>query len=151
MGESERLRVQGLVLDLGQDARSSLAGPRWKPQERTAPPAVFRVAEHGMSLMREVHANLVRAPGLERQEQLGHESVRAHYLISSGRVAPTPGKHGDALAVLRVASQGGLDAPLGGARLPPDEGAIDAADVPCLELRGQGAMRLVGTRDEKEP
>jgi len=63
--ERECLGVERLMVHLREEERRVGARPRRELEERSATSPVIGVAEHRMSPVREVDADLVRAPGLE--------------------------------------------------------------------------------------
>src|SRR5947207_15827565 len=82
MPECETLGVERLMIDLGEEERGLGARARRKAEQGTAPPAVLRVTEHGMAQMRAVHADLVRAPGLQLQRELGKVALDALHPVA---------------------------------------------------------------------
>src|SRR5205085_11161358 len=96
-----------------------------------------------------MHANLMRAPGVEvRPQQIGGIEAR-----QPGEVRPRRPSHTDdchPLSVSRVTSDRLLDRDALLAQVPPGERRIATNDASRLKLRSKHAKRSVRLRDEQQ-
>ena len=105
--------------------------------------AVERVAHHGMPDGREVRANLVRAPGVQRGlDQRATVQARDDAPVGA-RVAALGGARRHARAAARVARNGQRDAAGIARHFAVHEGQIDLAHVARAELLGEMFVRAV--------
>src|SRR5262249_40782106 len=95
-------------------------------------PAVQRIAEQGVSHLRQVDADLVRSPGLQPDlEKRGAVETTAHAPGRDRRLAG-PRSPGEALPVPRMSAVKRLEAARVG-RLAVDEREVGLLDAPGLE------------------
>src|SRR5690348_15733608 len=112
-------------------------------------PTIRVVADDRMSDRREVHANLMRAPGMEvRPQQISRVEARQPGEVRPRRPSLTDDRH--ALSVSRVARDRLLDREAILVEVPPRKRRIATDDAPCLELSAQYAMRPIALRDEEQ-
>src|SRR6202042_114227 len=116
--------------------------------------AVSRVPDQGMAEMGQMHADLVRAPGLqpaldERGERPGVAKGLEH-AIARARLFAAAAQHRHALAVEGAAADLAFDAPLSRARRAPDDGVIGALDGVVGELLGEALHRALGLGGDEE-
>ena len=132
-----------MALPARRVAERELRGVEQQPRRRRA--AVERVARDGRARGRELHAELVRAPGLRRELDERAIAVSLEHAVARDRLLPLarrlPGedRHGPAL-VLRQEAAGACPGPS-----PPAH--HDARDVlllraPVLELFGERLVPL---------
>ncbi len=140
MAESQQCGVKRLRGGGGLEG----AGGRLQPARHAAgtTTAVHGIANHGVSDVCQVNADLVGSTGRQTHtNQITDLEARAR--LDHRLCGAASGENGHALAVLWVPSHGGIDlAPLG--EMSPDQGGVDAFDVPPCDGAGQSAMRPVG-------
>lgn len=95
MIERELGGVQRLALESAQGLNQAVGGAAWT---RQAPGAVFGVTHDGIVQMRQMQANLVRAPGLEFDAEVGMGAETLEHAIMGNRRAAVLA-HGHAQAV----------------------------------------------------
>src|SRR5438105_9210040 len=116
----------------------------------TATVRVLRIAHHGVTDIRQVHANLMSTPGAEREtQQVGLGEAR-HAGGVRHRV-PTTRQHGHSLAVFGVARDRRLDVDGAGGEMAPDEGRVHALHLALLDQPREPLVCAVGLRDEQQP
>src|SRR5437867_69333 len=102
-----------------------------------------------MTDMRQVHADLMGAPGAEREpQQVGLREARHHRRVRH-RVAAA-GEHRHPLAILGMPRDRRLDVDGAVREVAPGEGSVDALDFALLDQAGEAPVRAVGLRDEQQ-
>src|SRR5947207_7786883 len=127
-------REAGGVQQLARRERFELL--RRPPLRRRDPPAaaqrVLRVAYHRVTDMRQVHADLMGAPGAEREpQQVGLREARTDRRVRH-RVAAA-GEHRHPLAILGMSRDRRLDVDGALREVAPGEGGVDALDLALLD------------------
>src|SRR5437899_1023685 len=99
--------------------------------------------------MGEMHADLVRAAGAERDAQeIGLGPARDDYGMGGG--VALAGEHGPEFAVLGMAHDGRLDRHRALRDVAPGHRGVDAGDLAPLDQPGQPAVRLVGLGHQEQ-
>lgn len=112
--------------------------------------AVDQIAEQRVADVRHVHADLVRAAGLQLAADVRVAVVARDDRPVRDRVAGVFGRHGHALAVRRVAADGRVDRAGIFAQIAADDGLIRAGHRMVGQLRRERKMRkVVFRRDEQ--
>src|SRR6266568_863023 len=147
MGEREPGRMQQLPR---RERLEALGRP---PLGRRDAPAaaegVLPVAHDRVSHVRQMHADLVGAPGAERHaQQVGLREPRGHPHVRD-RVAPPP-EHRHALAIRGMARDRRLDVHGALRKVAPGERRVHALDLAPLDHAREAAVREVGLRDEQQ-
>src|SRR5712692_335221 len=110
---------------------------------------VLPVAHDRVSDVREMHADLVGAPGAERHaQQIGLREARGHPHVRD-RVAP-PRQHRHALAIRGMTRDWRLDVHGALRKVAPGERRVHALDLAPFDHAGEAAVRKVGLRDEQQ-
>lgn len=71
MAESDRFRMKGLMIQIGQEERGLSPSSGWKRHHGPPPSPVFGVPEHGMPEVGEMDANLMGASRLQGELEIG--------------------------------------------------------------------------------
>src|SRR5438309_152595 len=147
MVEGERRRVQQLPRSERLEALGGAAlGGGDAP---AAPERVLAIAHDGMAHVREMHADLMRAPRAEpHPQQIDLREPRDDGRVRHG--VPPSGEHGHALAVLGMAGDRRLDRDRALREVAPGERGVEALDAPLLDHGGEAAVRRLRLRDEEQ-
>src|SRR6266568_1608210 len=147
MGEREPGRVQQLPRRERLEALGRL--PLGRRDAPAAAEGVLPVAHDRVSHVRQMHADLVGAPGAERHaQQVGLREPRGHPHVRD-RVAP-PREHRHALAIRGMARDRRLDVHGALRKVAPGEGRVHTLDLAPLDHAREAAVREVGLRDEQQ-
>ena len=117
-------------------------------QRGTAP--VDRVAQYWVLDVGQMDADLVRAPGSQRDLEQGVAAGNAQPDELRDRL-PAAGHHHHPLPVLDVAADGRLDPRRRIGHLTHHDRPVATRHHPLLQLAGKRAMRLVIARDHDQP
>src|SRR6266699_1242499 len=147
MGEREPGRVQQLPRRERLEALSRL--PLGRRDAPAAAEGVLPVAHDRVSDVRQMHADLVGAPGAERHaQQVRLREARGHPNVRD-RVAP-PREHRHALAIRGMARDRRLDVHGALRKVAPRERRVHALDLAPLDHAREAAVREVGLRDKQQ-
>ena len=134
--EGETTGMQCLTRELTQQLLERVTGPRRQLQT----PAVDRVSDQRIALVRHVHANLVGTPGFQLAADMGVTPEALHYAEVGDRRLATV-SDGLTLAVLGVTPDGRIHGGAGGQHAR-DDGIVLARHGTGLQLLDQ--VRLGG-------
>ena len=146
LGADQAVTIDGRHLDAPRVKEQPIQAGRPAPRDAGG---IHRVAGDRVADRRQVHAQLVGAPGDEVQlEQRPVAEVLLHAI--DGRCRPAIWHDGHARAVARVAADGCLDPPDLGRRQAVDEREVRLLDATILELAHQRLLRPVVARDQDQ-
>ena len=143
-------RLEGHRAPVRRMDESELTGVQGQPRRAVAAPAVHRVADHRVSGVGEVDADLVGPAGAQPDLQLGGPRVAGeHPEVGDGGAAAV--HHGHPLAIAGVAADRRVDGGGGFGELAVDQRPVDAGEAALLELGGEVAVRLLDLATTSRP
>ena len=145
---SKRMRSPLSRMDEAEHARVQRGPVEARLGAVAAAAPVDGIARDRQPDRREVHADLMRAPGLRAHLEQAARAAReaARDAPARARLAPAAAHHRHALAVARMARDRASTRPAVARRDPAHERLVDALDAVRVELLGERAVRVVVLR-----